>query len=77
MRNVALQQIVHVFALKARTFRNHQKTSMSRQLTLSSLLSAFALVSLALFARAGELSGVGEVHIADNGPLVQVLSTEG
>ncbi|MFU7529489.1 hypothetical protein [Qipengyuania sp. ASV99] len=30
---------------------------MSQQLTISSLFSAFALVALALFARAGEIAG--------------------
>ena len=42
---------------------------MSRQLTISSLTSAFALVCLCLFARAGSY---GEVQLADTGPLVVV-----
>ncbi len=49
---------------------------MSRQLSVSSLLSAFALVSLALFARAGDLGGAAEIHVSSQGPLVQVLSQE-
>lgn len=45
---------------------------MSQQLQISSLFSAFALVTLCLFARAG---GDGELHFAaSNGPIVQVLT---
>lgn len=45
---------------------------MSQQLQISSLFSAFALVCLCLFARAGIEGGmpIG----SGNGPIVQVLS---
>ena len=45
---------------------------MSQQLQVSSLFSAFALVCLCLFARAG---GEAELRLGDeHGPIVQVLS---
>lgn len=43
-----MQQFVHIWPIK-----DPQRPLMSRQLTISSLFSAFALVTLALFARAG------------------------
>lgn len=50
---------------------------MSHQLRLSSLLSALALVGLALFARAGELGGsTGNVPVGSTGLLVQIVSSE-
>lgn len=48
---------------------------MSQQLQISSLFSAFALVCLCLFARAGSDS---ELHLtAGDGPIVQVLTQGG
>ena len=44
---------------------------MSRQLTISSLVSAFALVTLALFARAGTHA---EMHSPHGELVVQVAS---
>lgn len=44
---------------------------MSQQLTISSLLSALALVCLCLFARAG---GDGELRIDNAGPIAHVES---
>ena len=47
-------------------------SAMSQQLQISSLVSAFALVCLCLFARAGVDS---DVQVASgDGPIVQVLS---
>ena len=43
---------------------------MSQQLTISSLFSAFALVTLALFARAGDLST--SVTVGEPAALVMV-----
>ena len=47
---------------------------MSQQLTISSLFSAFALVTLALFARAGDMSG--HVTIGDPTALVVVETSK-
>ena len=46
---------------------------MSRQLTLSSLFSAFALVTLALFARAGSHA---DGHAAQGDLVVQIAAPE-
>ena len=43
---------------------------MSQQLTISSLFSAFALVTLALFARAGDMAG--NVTLGDSTALVVI-----
>ena len=45
---------------------------MSHQLTISSLFSAFALVALALFARAGEMTGVPAGTTGDTPQIVMV-----
>lgn len=57
--------------------RETQTSFMSQQLQISSLFSAFALVCLCLFARAG---GDGELRLAASGisdiasPIVQVIA---
>ncbi|WP_299194079.1 hypothetical protein [uncultured Erythrobacter sp.] len=43
---------------------------MSQQLTISSLFSAFALVTLVLFARAGDMAG--HVAIGEQSAIVMV-----
>lgn len=45
---------------------------MSQQLTISSLFSAFALVCLCLFARAG--GGDAELRLDNGGPIAHVES---
>lgn len=44
---------------------------MSRQLTISSLFSAFALVTLALFARAGTFA---DIHAGQGELIVQIAT---
>lgn len=45
---------------------------MSQQLTISSLFSVFALVALALFARAGEMAG-NPADVASAAPQIALI----
>ena len=64
-----MQQFVHI-SLPISPYREPRTDPlMSRQLTISSLFSAFALVTLALFARAGSY---GDVHAGQGDLVVQV-----
>ena len=72
MRNVALQQIVYSRPVKRRA---RKETVLSRQLAISSLFSTFALVMLALFARAGDIGAAADMQVENAGPLMVISAS--
>jgi len=71
-RNVALQQIVHIFRLTGSAPFTASRPEMSRQLSLSATLSALAMVLFALVVRA---DGDGKMPVgAGQAPLAAEIS---